>query len=119
MTIKTQKSYRVRIEHPDRAPVEFGCNASTPICVAAVKAGIALETACERGGCGACRATLLDGRVGYPVPVSEKKLRDPTSGRKSLALTCRAVPRSDLRLRPMYAWRLIGVKPMSSLLNPK
>ena len=50
---------------------------------------------CRRGGCGTCRARLVEGRVGYPRPVAESVLGAPERA-AGLCLPCRAVPLTDV-----------------------
>lgn len=109
------REYRVTLRHPKRQAVQFGCGPSTPVYRAASRVGIVVETACERGGCGGCRARVIEGQVTHLQPVSRKQLRDPQSG-EPVVLLCQAVPRSNLVLQPTYPWKELPVNPFSSLL---
>ena len=63
---------------------------------AALRAGLDVPHRCRGGNCGACRARLLDGEVGYPsgrpLGLSDVETAD------GLVLLCRAHARSDLLL---------------------
>jgi ferredoxin len=64
--------------------------------------GLRTRYKCRRGGCGACRATVLTGELSYPKNVCQDVVdgsdaaRDQECGKK--CLPCRAVPRSDVDL---------------------
>ncbi|MBS0432389.1 MAG: 2Fe-2S iron-sulfur cluster binding domain-containing protein [Proteobacteria bacterium] len=61
---------------------------------AAQRAGLALSYSCLAGVCGSCKATLIEGRCGYPrnppTALSDSELAHDA------VLLCQAVPRSDL-----------------------
>ncbi|MDX8140823.1 2Fe-2S iron-sulfur cluster-binding protein [Lentzea sp. BCCO 10_0061] len=63
---------------------------------------------CRRGGCGACRARLLSGRIRYPLPVAESVLT-PAEQAAGQCLPCRAVPVTDVVLD-------IGAHPLRAVL---
>lgn len=72
----------------------FTVRAGETVLEAARRAGLALPYSCLAGTCGSCKATLLEGRCGYP--------RNPPAGlspaeqiRKQVLL-CQAVPETDL-----------------------
>jgi len=69
---------------------------------------------CRRGGCGVCRATLLEGEVSYPAGVSEQVLfgNEPTIDHNACpraCLPCRAVPETDVHIELGPTDRVIHV----------
>ena len=70
---------------------------------------------CRRGGCGVCRATLVEGVVSYPAGVCTRVLagdgEDGEGGTASAqpCLPCRAVPETDVHLRLGPSDRIIHV----------
>jgi CDP-4-dehydro-6-deoxyglucose reductase len=54
---------RVSLSKSDRS---FSADPGRPVLDAAFAAGLNLPHSCKRGNCGACRARLLQGEVGYP-----------------------------------------------------
>lgn len=62
------------------------------------RSGYGFRIGCRRGGCGVCKADLLDGQVDYPVTVADSVLTDQerTDG---ACLPCRAVPRGDVTIQ--------------------
>ncbi|HEX6340662.1 2Fe-2S iron-sulfur cluster-binding protein [Umezawaea sp.] len=50
---------------------------------------------CRRGGCGACKARLVEGRVRYAHPVADSVL-DAAERAAGLCLPCRAEPVTDV-----------------------
>lgn len=62
------------------------------------RAGYGYRTGCRRGGCGTCKADLLEGAVSYPVTVADSVL--PREEIESGAcLPCRAVPHGEVVVR--------------------
>jgi len=63
---------------------------------------------CRRGGCGACKARLVEGEVRYPVPMAASVLNDEDreAGR---CLPCRAVAVTDVVID-------IGAQPLRAVL---
>lgn len=52
---------------------------------------------CRRGGCGACRATLVEGSVEYTAVISDGVLDGPSpTPEERKCLPCRATPQSDV-----------------------
>ncbi|GAB3398698.1 2Fe-2S iron-sulfur cluster-binding protein [Amycolatopsis echigonensis] len=53
---------------------------------------------CRRGGCRACKADLVEGEVGYPVPIAESVLsaEERAAGK---CLPCRAQPAGEVVIR--------------------
>nr|EJI93458.1 ferredoxin-1 [Rhodococcus sp. JVH1] len=65
---------------------------------------------CRRGGCGACRATLVDGQVVYRTPVSESVVDGPDrEPGQQKCLPCRAFPQSDVTIELGERDRLVDV----------
>ncbi len=62
------------------------------------RSGYGYRTGCRRGGCGVCKADLLEGSVDYPVVVSDDVLT-PAEIEAGICLPCRAVPHGDVVLR--------------------
>ena len=60
--------------------------------------GYRTRYSCRRGGCGACKAQLVDGRVTYSVPVADSVLSDDDR-RDGRCLPCRAEPVGDVVIR--------------------
>ena len=106
--------FRVTLRHPGLPDLRFDCAPDTPIAEAALAAGWRLHVACERGGCGACRATLRSGRLAYAEPVSERR-RQGAQG-ACFELLCRAVARSDLELETVRPWVRLAPAPLSARL---
>lgn len=99
----------------DLRSVSFPCTSRATIAAAARDAGYRLHTVCERGGCGACRATLVSGSVANLGGVSASKTRDPATGGR-YELLCRATPLTDVVVHPLRAWGRLERHPLSSLL---
>lgn len=107
-------TFRVTLRHPGLAAVRFDCAPDTPITEAALAAGWRLHVACERGGCGACRAIVRSGRLAYAEPVSERR-RQGAQG-ECFELLCRAVARSDLEMETIRPWTPLAPAPLSARL---
>ncbi|HVE26848.1 MAG TPA: 2Fe-2S iron-sulfur cluster-binding protein [Sporichthya sp.] len=59
------------------------------------RSGYGYRTGCRRGGCGICKADLLEGTVTYPVTVADEVL-SPTEIADGVCLPCRAVPHGNV-----------------------
>jgi ferredoxin len=61
------------------------------------ESGFGYRVGCRRGGCGVCKADLVDGQVEYRDQVAETVLsqRERATG---TCLTCRAVPVGDVTI---------------------
>ncbi|MGW4336942.1 2Fe-2S iron-sulfur cluster-binding protein [Rhodococcus koreensis] len=72
--------------------------------------GLRTRYKCRRGGCGACRATLVEGRVGYHTPVSDTVVDgpEPQPGARS-CLPCRATPLTDVIIELGPRDRIVNV----------
>jgi ferredoxin len=62
------------------------------------RSGYGYKTGCRRGGCGVCKADLLEGAVSYPVTVSDEVLT-PEEIAAGTCLPCRAVPNGAVVVR--------------------
>jgi CDP-4-dehydro-6-deoxyglucose reductase len=62
------------------------------------RCGYGYRSGCRRGGCGICKADLLQGAVSYPVTVSDDVLT-PEEIAIGVCLPCRAVPHGDVVVR--------------------
>ncbi|MEN0139395.1 MAG: 2Fe-2S iron-sulfur cluster-binding protein [Rhodococcus sp. (in: high G+C Gram-positive bacteria)] len=72
--------------------------------------GLRTRYKCRRGGCGACRATLVEGRVGYHTPVSDTVVNGPTPQPDTRScLPCRATPLTDVIIELGPRDRIINV----------
>jgi ferredoxin len=54
---------RVTLRHTGQPQLQFECGAGDTVLAAARRAGVVLHVACEQGGCGACRARIVEGEV--------------------------------------------------------
>src|SRR5207302_7488411 len=106
-----QSRHRLEVRHPfqpltgavtatvtlvgdDGSSVAFSCPPGVTVDAAARSAGYRLRVVCARGGCGACRATLLDGEIDRCGPVSATKTDDRATGRH-YDLLCRSTAETD------------------------
>jgi len=103
----------------DGSVQQFACGADTTIDEAARSAGLNVRVVCRRGGCGACQAVLLSGRVEYREPVSVTKLHLAGDDHSRCELLCRAIPVSDVTVRPILAWTKHNPHPWSDLIRKK
>lgn len=82
-----------------RSTREFETTAEEAVLDAALRAGLKMPHRCLAGNCGACRARLLEGAVGYPdgrpLGLSDTETAD------GFVLLCRARARSDLVLETL------------------
>lgn len=64
--------------------------------------GLRTRYKCRRGGCGACRATVIAGELCYPTTVCQDVVNGgsppPDEDCTTKCLPCRAVPLSDVHL---------------------
>jgi ferredoxin len=73
--------------------------------------GYRTRYSCRRGGCGTCKADLVEGEVCYPFPVAGSVLSDAERA-AGKCLPCRAEPVGDIvirlsgqdRLRPVFGF---------------
>ena len=107
---------QVTLRHAGHTEVSFRCQADDTVLAAARRAGVTLHVACEQGGCGACRARIVEGAVHYPLPASSRWL-DEGSGSEDYTLLCRAVPTSPLVVETAHPWQLRESAPLSRILG--
>lgn len=95
-------SYTVALEVPPDADVEqagetisFEVSEDEYVLPAAREAGVWLEADCQMGWCTRCAARLLEGEVDH----GDARRYYEVDAEEDFVLTCRAKPRSDLRLR--------------------
>ena len=93
MDMAEERSFRVVMETPDGLR-SIDCGADEYILNAAAGEGIWLPVICRQGRCLTCAARLLEGVVEHDHPDSYF-VEDQAAG---FILTCRAMPRSDLRI---------------------
>ncbi|WP_425383333.1 2Fe-2S iron-sulfur cluster-binding protein [Rhodococcus ruber] len=91
--------------------VRFECATDQVITDAADSAGIQPRVVCGRGGCGACRAVVVEGSIAHRGPVSRKRTRGTYPGHPGFVLLCRAVPRADVVVAPDRNWTVRPVHP--------
>jgi CDP-4-dehydro-6-deoxyglucose reductase/3-phenylpropionate/trans-cinnamate dioxygenase ferredoxin reductase subunit len=71
----------------------FPCEPREFVLDAAERAGYSMPSSCRKGACNTCEAALLEGEV-------EQRGHGRRTARDGTALMCRALPRSDLTIRP-------------------
>jgi CDP-4-dehydro-6-deoxyglucose reductase len=89
-------SHRVRLQ----AGECFEVAAGETVLQAALRSGVALAHDCQLGGCGTCRARLIEGTVSYeewPFALTEEEASE------GFALLCQARPQSNLVIEPARA----------------
>jgi CDP-4-dehydro-6-deoxyglucose reductase len=92
--------------HAEPSGHQFDVAPDETVLAAALRQGVGLPYGCRNGQCGSCNATLLAGTVDYPdgrPPALEGALADACT-------CCKAVPRSDLRLRVREVQHLADIK---------
>lgn len=80
----------VRIE---KSEIGFACGADDTILSAGLRAGYGLQYECNAGGCGACKARLVEGRVATLWP--ESPAWTDADRRRGRILLCQSVPETD------------------------
>jgi ferredoxin len=98
------RTVRVVLERDGGQRVSFSCTNGEDILAGANAAGCRPRVVCARGGCGACRAVLVEGKVEHRGGVSQVKLEATEPGGPDYVLMCRAVPLEDTVLRPLHRW---------------
>ena len=106
---------QVTLRHAGQSEVSFACAANDTVLAAARRAGGHAARG-EQGGCGACRARIVEGAVHYPVPASSRWL-DEASAAKRHTLLCRAVPSRPLVVETAHPWRQQERTPLSRLMD--
>jgi ferredoxin len=102
----------VVLEREDGERVSFPCTDGEDLLAGANAAGCRPRVVCARGGCGACRAVLVEGSVEHQGGVSKSKMEATEPGGAEFVLMCRAVPLEDTVLRPLHRW---ARRPLSRL----
>ena len=95
---------------PDQ--IRIGVRAHETIVDALPRQGYRTRYKCRRGGCGACRATLVEGQIAYAAQVSAPVIdgadRDTAPDTQKF-LPCRAIPASDVIFELGPRDRLVNV----------
>jgi len=81
------------------------------ILAAVCRTGYFYRYGCRRGGCGVCKALVVDGTVTHAAVVADSVLT-PEEAARGLCLTCRAVPNGDIQLRLVDGDELRCVSPL-------
>jgi ferredoxin len=92
--MEKKRSFRIELETPEGCP-SFDCAETDHVWDTAAANGIALPAICHQGRCLTFAARLLEGSVEHDHPdayFEEDKI-------EGYILLCRAMPRSDLRIR--------------------
>jgi ferredoxin len=110
------EAFTVTLRHAGEAELSFTCAGEATVLAAARRANVILHVACEQGGCGACRARIVEGEVHYPLPASLRWL-DEAAGSDCYALLCRAAPCSDLIVETAHPWKRREAAPLSRLIG--
>lgn len=105
--LRSDGEFQVTV-YPDG--IRIGVRADETIVDALRRQGYRSRYKCRRGGCGACRAALVDGTVAYRTPVSERVVDGPDGkpGQQK-CLPCRAFPQSDVTIELGERDRLVDV----------
>ncbi|PBC51874.1 ferredoxin [Rhodococcus sp. ACS1] len=74
------------------------------------RAGYRIRYACRRGGCGACKATLVSGEVIYSAVIVDE-LISTAQGEERTCLPCQAIPVGDIKIRLHPRDRLRRIAP--------
>lgn len=80
------------------AGVELSVRPGESIVDAVRRHGYRIRYSCRRGGCGACKADLVEGAVRYPVPIASSVLSDAERA-AGKCLPCRAEPVGNVVIR--------------------
>lgn len=78
--------------------IVVGCAAAETVLLAGLRAGLALPYECASGGCGSCRAQLLEGTITTRWPQATG-LSDRDRRRGDRILLCQSVPDTDCRIQ--------------------
>jgi CDP-4-dehydro-6-deoxyglucose reductase len=98
-------SFKIRIEPSGTI---FTAADDETVLDAALRSGHVLPYSCRNGSCGTCKAVLLHGQVDYGT-AEPPALTDEDRAR-SVAVLCRAMPRSDLVLRARELDAVSGIE---------
>ncbi|RLA17059.1 MAG: hypothetical protein DRQ60_02965 [Gammaproteobacteria bacterium] len=110
------RTFQVELRHSEQSAVQFGCRSDQRILDAAYCAGYLLASTCLRGGCGACRAKVIVGKISELAPMSNTHCQDPVSGKITHRLLCVAAPATDVIIEMDRPWRTRSKNPLSSRL---
>lgn len=80
----------------DDSGKQFRAEAEESLLEAALFQDIALPYGCQSGGCGACRARLVEGEIGY---LYEPPALNDAEKARGYILLCQAQPRADCRIQ--------------------
>ncbi|WP_454180314.1 2Fe-2S iron-sulfur cluster-binding protein [Pseudarthrobacter sp. SLBN-100] len=114
---RSSEPVTVTLECADGESVSFPCEPGQDIPTAATGVGCRPRVVCGGGGCGACRAVVVEGSVEHQGGVSQAKLEAPEPGHPGFVLMCRAHPLEDVVLRPVHRWMRRPVNRMSEALK--
>jgi ferredoxin len=107
------RSFRVILETPEGLR-SFICGENEHLWDAAAANDIILPAICHQGRCLTCAGLLLEGAVDHDHPDSYFA-EDEVAG---YLLLCRAVPRSNLRIRTHQEWQMRAHRIAHSLPAP-
>ncbi|HEV2275432.1 MAG TPA: 2Fe-2S iron-sulfur cluster-binding protein [Acidobacteriaceae bacterium] len=96
-----ERSFLITLETPEDLR-SFPCAQDEHLWDAAAACGILLPAICHQGRCLTCAGRLLDGIVEHDDPDAYFD-EDKFAG---YILLCRAVPRTDLRIRTHQEWQM-------------
>ena len=96
-----RRIYRVALDTPDGLYI-LDCEEDEHILEAAAVNGVVLPAICHHGRCLTCAGRLLEGTVEQDHP-DAYFTEDEAEG---YVLLCRAVPRSDVRIRTHQQWEM-------------
>jgi ferredoxin len=96
-----EQSFQVVLEIPEGLR-PFACGENEYIWNAAEANGITLPAICHQGRCLTCAGRLLEGTVDHDHP----DMYFPEDKAEGYVLLCRAMPRSDVRIRTHQQWKM-------------
>lgn len=111
------RSATVTLTIPGIESISFTCAHGLNIPTAARASGYRPRVVCARGGCGACRAVVIEGSVEHRGAISRRKLEGPTSDHPGYVLMCRAYPLEDVVLQPIRPWTSAPLQSMSNTVQ--
>ncbi len=108
-----ERNFRVVLETPEGLR-SFACGDREHIWNAAEANGVTLPSICHQGRCLTCAGLLLEGKVEHDHPdvyFAEDKIA-------GYVLLCRAMPRSDVRIRTHQEWEMRAYRVAKGLPAP-
>jgi CDP-4-dehydro-6-deoxyglucose reductase len=96
--------------------IQLQVQAGEAVLAALHRNGYAVNAGCRRGGCGICKAALIDGTVSYPQVVADTVL-SPQEQSDGVCLICRAVPDEDVAVAIPPDFKLRCVSPFLAALS--